>query len=359
MSFNQSLTKLSKILVGALLALTLSACNLFEGERTAETGGSGGGGELVFGAARYLPWLPWYYAEDNGIFQQYNSEYDVNISFHPGTYESLINRFVSGELGAIAITNIDALATLIRRNIEADVILISSYSNGNDAILLPAGGSKDIVGKSVAVRENSAGHYLLERYLLKNQIGFNDVEISRVTEEFEFASQLESGEVAAVSTWNPLVDRFQREKQASILFDSHSIPREIFHVVLIRRDIMQNSPDLVKALLATWFAVMERLQGNSREATLDAFAALAEAENRTAFTAQFSSIELADNQVKALSIIRDRAIRKTMRHIRYFMERHELAGDVPVARWISYPGRSPNLIHFNASALQSFLEAPL
>jgi NitT/TauT family transport system substrate-binding protein len=362
MPFNQSLTNLSKIFIGTLLAVALSGCNLFEGEggdAPQTNARSGGGGELAFGAARYIPWLPWYYANDNGIFQQYNEEYNVNITFQGGNYDSVINRFIGGELGAIAITNIDALSTLIRRNIEADVILISSYSMGNDMLLLPANADKNIQGKTVAVKERSAGHYLLERYLLKNQIPFDDVQITRVTEDFEFEAMLNSEQVSAVATWNPIADKLQRDKGATILFDSHLIPQEIFHMVMIRRDIMQANPDLVKALLATWFAVMERMQGNSREATLDAFAMIAEADNRTAFTNQFNSIQLADNQVKALSIIRDRGIRKTMRHIRYFMERHELAGDVPVARWISYPGRTPNLIHFNASALQSFLEAPL
>ena len=316
------------------------------------------GEDVTFGAAKYVPWLPWHLAAEEGIFQQYGAEYGVTITFHPGSYENLINNFVSGDLKAIAISNIDAFVHLIRRGIQADVILISSYSYGNDAVLIPAGTDANIVGKTVALKENSTAHYLLERYLLKNQIGFDEVEHLWVADEAELEGHFDSAEVAAISTWNPYIEQLERTKSAVRLFDSHSVPKEIFHLVLVRREVLQQQPNVGRALLATWFTVMERLQGNRQGATLDALAAVAEVENRLHFDNQFASIQLADNAAKALSILRDRSIRKTMRHIRYFMERHELAGDVPVGQWVSYPGRTPVNIHFNASPLQQFLAPP-
>jgi len=359
-------SRITKIFLLLTLSFWLTGCdwlpNFGGGDEevdldTQEEGTLATGEEVTFGAAKYIPWLPWYLAAEEGVFQQYSEEYGVNITFQTGSYENLINEFVGGELKAISITNIDAFVHLIRRNVKADAILISSYSYGNDAVLIPAGGDTDIVGKTIALKENTAAHYLLERYLLKNQIGFDEVEKLWVTDESELAGYFDSGEVAAVATWNPYIQQLEQEKSASVLFDSHSVPKEIFHLILVRREVLEQQPNVGRALLATWFTVMERLQGNRRGATLDALAAAAE-ESRASFDSQFASIQLADNATKALSILRDRSIRKTMRHIRYFMERHELAGDVPVGQWVSYPGRTPANIHFNATPLQQFLAPP-
>ncbi len=364
MSANQPLTSLMKLFITLLLVGLLQACNLFEeGDIEAEGGdiapiATMGGGDITFGAARYIPWLPWYFAEQDGVFQQYGMEYGIDISFQSGSYDALINQFVGGELSAIAMTNIDAMANLIQRNIQADVILISSYSWGNDAILLQPDASDDIVDQVIAVRENTVSQYLLERYMLKNQIHADEIELALAASDAELEAQFTEGDAIGVSAWNPIVENLKRNTQAKVLFDSHEIPKEIFHVVLVRRDVLEENPLVGKTLLATWFTVMERLQGNARGTTLDALASIAGLE-RPVFDAQFESIQLASNPTQALSILRDRQIRKTMRHIRYFMERHELAVDVPIASWVSYPGRTPNLMHFNANPLQEFLESPL
>jgi NitT/TauT family transport system substrate-binding protein len=316
-----------------------------------------GGEEVRFGAARHIQWLPWYLAETDAVFQRYSEEYSVNIVFQAGDYDNLIHEFESGELGAIAITNIDALIHLVRLGIQADAILISSYSYGNDAVLLPKKTNTNIMGQTIAVKENSSAHYLLERYLLKNQIEFTDVEKQWATTDEEIETLFDTGEVAGVATWNPLADKLKREKEAVVLFNSHSVPREISHLLVIRRGILKQNPNVGKALLATWFTVMEGLQGNRRSATMDALAEIAELP-RPVFDSQFASLQMADNATKALSVLRDRSMRKTMRHIRFFMERHELVGEVPVGSRVSYPGRTPALIHFNAKPLQKFLAPP-
>jgi len=315
------------------------------------------GGSLTLVAAKYMPWMPWFLAKEEGLFEQYSEEYQVNIQFKESDYDSAINQFVGNEVDAIVITNIDAITRIISQDVEADVILISSYSNGNDAILKPSNSELPVTEKSVATKENSTGHYLLDRYLLRNQIEFESVTIAN-TSESSLVSVFESGEVSAVSTWNPIVSNLVQEKDAEVLFSSQEIPKEIMHLVVVRRSALEGNPLLGRALLAIWFNVMENMQSNRRGTTLDAMSALANME-RGNFDLQLSGITLTDTPVKALSVIRDRRrMKKTMRHIRFFATRHELAGDTAVSNWVSYPGRTPALLHFNAKPLQDFVAPP-
>jgi NitT/TauT family transport system substrate-binding protein len=81
--------------------------------------------------------------------------------------------------------------------------------------------------------------------------------------------------------------------------------------------------------------------------------------SRDEFDQQMATIVFTSTSTEALSAIRrDRVMRKAMRHIRYFIERHDLIGNAPFVEWVSYPGRSPALLHFNARPLQRFVSPP-
>jgi NitT/TauT family transport system substrate-binding protein len=342
------------------LLLSLGGCDWLK----AQIGMSGGdtaaeeeapARELKFAIAKGTSTLPWLVAADEGVFQRYNEEFGVGVNFSTGDYDAIINQFISGDVDATIINNIDAFSKLVNRGVESDVILICSYSEGNDVVLLRED-VNEIAGQAIALKQYSRSQYLLERYLLKNLIDFDQVTVVN-TPEAEILGALDKSGVAGVATWNPYADVLRKDKQAKPLFDSRSIPHELVDVLVVRRQTLNEFPVFGQALLATWFTVMERLQGNRRGATLDAMSNVA-GVSREEFDKQFSDILLTDTAPKALSTIRDRRMKKTMRHIRYFIERHKLAGTAPVSNWVSYPGRTEALLHFNAEPLERFVAPP-
>ncbi len=363
---NQPLNYL-KFILFTLVFLLLTSCSYLEGLWSGlQLGGGEGGDEevatenlpnLVFAAPKQLPYVPWFLANEEEQFGNYSSIYHVNIEFQSGDYKQLIEQFISGNIHAIAITNIDAVINLIPRNVEADVILVSSFSNGNDAILVPKGKEGiTLEGKNIALMEYSVSHYLLDRYLLKQQMSFDSVKKENTNEENIVAAYENAGNHGVV-TWNPIAHELYKNKEGQVIFSSRSIPKEINHLLVVRRDALQEHPGLANALLAIWINIMERMQGNMRGATLEAMANILGVD-RDLFEEELESIALTDTQVKALSTIRDRSMRKTMRHIRYFMQRHNLGGDEVVSSWVSYPGRPPALLHYNAKMLQTFTAGP-
>lgn len=353
-------------LILALMVLSLSACDFiasFTGEGDASPPPSEDEEieftQLTLAVAPQIAWMPWFLAAEEGLINEHASKHKINVQFVSDNYRDTIEKFVNEEVNAIAINNIDAIAQLVRRDIEADVILITNYNTGSEAILVPTAADtnvRSLRGKTFALVEYSSRHYLLDRYLIRNQISFDEVNI-RDTTEVDIPNVFINKEVYGVVTANPNVYKLVNEEDAKVLFSSREIPKELFDLLVVRRDTLIDHPNFAQVLLATWFSIMERLQGNKKGPTLDAMARLANL-TREEYDQQLATTPLNDTSTKALSAIRDRRIRKTMRHIRYFIERHELTGNEVFTGWVSYPGRTAALLHFNGQPLQDFVIPP-
>jgi len=319
---------------------------------------------LKFAISPRAEWMPWFLAVEEaksegnqeGILR-YADPFKVNIHIVKDSYAGTIESFIKKEVDAITINNIDAIAQLVRQDIEADVIMIVSYSNGNDAILVPSESDLDLRNKTIALTRFSARHYLLDRYLMRQQIDFNDVTIVDASEEEIpgfFETNGSESDVYGVVTSNPNINKIVKKHQAKILFDTYAIDKEVVDFVVVHRDTLQDYPGFAQAILASWFSVMSTLHGNRRGSTLAAMAQLS-GVSREQFDTQIESVTFNDTPFKALAAMRDRSLKKTMRYIRYFMERHELTGEEPFGSWISYPGRTPAILHLNAKPLQEYV----
>ena len=196
----------------ALLSLSVASCGWIEAwwsGSSSEDESSDDSAELTFMAAKSLPTLPWFFAEKEELFKSYGEENGVSISFKESDYESLINKFISHEVDAIIATNIDVISKIAAKEITSDVILITGYSSGNEAILIPANSAADIRNKKIALPEFSVNHYLLDRYLLRNQIDFTQVTVEN-TKDNALQDAVGKEGIFGVSASNPLVSQLTR-----------------------------------------------------------------------------------------------------------------------------------------------------
>jgi NitT/TauT family transport system substrate-binding protein len=344
------------------MLFSLSACDLIE-ELIGESKRGKGHDEsdrhvqLSLAVAHHIAWMPWYYADQEGILSENSVRHQLEVQFIKDDYQNLIESFLNDEVQAIVISNIAAIAQLVRRDIESDVILITNDSSGNEAILLPEQANAkvhELPGKSFALVKYSTRHYLLDRYLIRNQVPIEEIKIINIAET-DVLNAFLNKEIYGVVSRNPYLYKLtHQDPAAKILFDSRQIPKEIFDLLVVRRETLIDYPKFAQVLLATWFSVMERLQGSKKGPTMDAMAGLA-GLSRQELDEQLITTPLNDTPTKALSAIRDRRIRKTMRHIRYFIDRYELSGSELFNESISYPGRTPALLHFNGQPLQDFV----
>lgn len=360
MPFYHKLFGFSRVFIILVIVLSLTACDYFskligsQDKSATTTSENANAVPFTLAVAPNIEWMPWYLANEEGIFERYKSKYGVDIQLIEDDYLGTINKFITGEADAIMITNVDAIAQLVRRDIKADVILISSTSDGNDAIILHKNAESDIRGKKIGVLKDSFRHYLLDRYLIKNQLDFNAVTIVNKA-EVDMISAFNSNDLYGIVTSNPNLFKLLKEPGAKVLFDSGEISGEIFDMLVVNRSKLQEHPEFAQVLLRTWFAVMSRFQGNRKTGTLDSMARLL-GMTRVEYEAQIASIKFEDIPLDALSVIRaGRTMKKVMRHVRYFVERHNLASEEMFSEWVSYPGRVPTILHFNATPLQDFI----
>lgn len=209
-----------RIWLVSVLSLSLVSCGWIEAwwsgsgsEEESAASAEESSAELTFMAAKSLPTLPWFYAEKEELFKSYGEEYGVSISFKEGDYETIINKFISKEVDAIVATNIDVISKITTKDITADVILITGYSVGNEAVLVPTNSNADIRNKKIALPEFSVNHYLLDRYLLRNQIDFTQVTIEN-TKEAALQEAVGKEGIFGIAASNPLVSQLTRSAVA-------------------------------------------------------------------------------------------------------------------------------------------------
>ena len=352
MRFSHSFLKY--IVSAIMLLLSLSACDFVSfGDGVTGDDQNNQIAQLSLAvASNEVAWTPWYFAEEKGLFNSNKIPYEINLI--SDTYQATIDKFISKEVDAVAISNIDAVTQIVRRDIKVDVILITNNHQGNDAILLPEGADKTLTGKNIALVQYSARHYLLDRYLGRHQIPYDSVKIIN-TEEVEIPNKMVNKEVYGVVTKNPNLYKLIHSTSAEVVFDSRKIKNEIFDIIIVHRDTLVDHPEFADVLLKAWFSVMKKLQGNRKGRVLDELAKLANM-SRQDYDQQLLSSPLNDTPLKAMIAIRDRKrLRKSMRILRYFVERHALNGNKPFSSWVSYPGRTPALLHFNDKPLRRFI----
>ncbi len=263
------------IFLGIIL-LSLSACdfnsNLSGESSTTEGNENNQTTQLTLAVAPQVGWMPWYLANEEGIFHQETSKHQFQIKFRKENYIDTIEKFINEEVHAIAISNVDAIAQIVRRGTKADVILISNNHIGSEAILLPQkaeASAQSIRGKTFALVQHAAPHYLLDRYLIHHQIPFDQIKILN-TAEVDISKSLVNSQVHGIVTGHPNLYNLTHSGTAKILFDSRLIPNEIFDLLVVRRETLVEYPEFAQILLKGWFSVMKRLQGNRKGRVLEA-----------------------------------------------------------------------------------------
>jgi len=352
------MSKLNNLLFISILIISLTACDYIPGL----IGGTNDTQEanrivteLTFAVAPQIAWIPWFLANEENLLNQYSN--NIHIKFESDNYQKIIDSFLNGDVHAIAISNIDAIAQIVRRDIEVDVILISNGHNGSEAIILPQDvdtNVNNLRGKSFGLTKFSTRHYLFDRYLIRNQIGFDEIKILDMDEVDMLDAFKNNKEIIGVVTENPNLSYLTNTSNAKIIFDSRQIANEVFDLIIMRRETLNDHPDFAQALLSGWFAVTQKLQGNKKSQTLNGLSTLINLTSQQ-YANQLTTTPLNDSPAKALAKIRNRNIRKTMRHIQYFIQRHELASDENFNDWVSYPGRNPAILHFNGQPLQKYI----
>lgn len=202
-------------------------------------------------------------------------------------------------------------------------VLGADVSNGAAGIVANQNISNitDLVGKKIGVAQGTFSEYMLEVVLTKNNIDLSSVEIVNVATE-NTIDLLESREVDAVVSWEPLMSQAVTDLGANIVFDTSELFGLDASVWVFNKDFISKREGDVAAFIKVWAKTSEYILKNPKEAyqiiadnygvtvsdveayvASDKILSLAEAKQRFNYSAGFDStqglvVEMNDFMIK-------------------------------------------------------------
>jgi len=278
----------------------------------------------------YAGWMPWKYAQAEGIVDKWAEKYDIEIDVvQVNDYVESINQYSAGQFDGCSMTNMDALTIPAAAGIDSTALIIGDFSNGNDGIVLKGEGKSlsDLKGMDVNLVELSVSHYLLARGLESAGLSERDLKVVN-TSDADLVAAFATPSVKAVATWNPLLAEVEAMPSVSKVFDSSQIPGEIIDLMVVNTQTLADNPAFGKALTGAWYEVMATMSADD-EAGRAAREHMAQASGTdlAGYEAQLAATRMFYSAKDAVAFATSSQLPETMTKVAEFSFDHGLLGD--------------------------------
>lgn len=277
----------------------------------------------------YAGWMPWAYGVEQGIVQKWADKYDIDIEVVQfNDYIESVNQYSVGEFDACSITNMDTLTIPAAGGVDNTVLIINDYSNGNDGLVLKGKNSlAEIKGQRVNLVELSVSHYFLARALETVGLSERDIQVVN-TSDADMVAIYGTPEVTAVATWNPPLGEILSMPDSNQVFDSSMIPGEILDMLVVKTEVLEEHPELGKALTGAWFELVALMHaGDARAKEAKNFMAQAAGTGLAGYEAQLATTAMFLTPDEALEFTNSPALLDTMQKVAEFSFDHGLLGE--------------------------------
>lgn len=290
----------------------------------------------------YVGWMPWGYGAEQKIVDKWASKYGIEIQVvQINDYIESINQYTAGQFDACTMTNMDALTIPAAGGVDSTALIVGDFSNGNDGVVLKGANKtlKDIKGQNVNLVELSVSHYLLARGLETVGLKESDVKVVN-TSDADMVAVYGTGDVTAVTTWNPLLSEVLSQPNSTKVFDSSQIPGEIMDLLIINTATLKKNPDLGKALVGAWYEIMGSMSASDKTGVAARTTmAVASGTDLAGFEAQVASTKMFYAPTEALALVNSDELLTTMQKVAEFSFDHGILGDgAPDATFIGVEG---------------------
>ncbi|EMR12721.1 ABC transporter substrate-binding protein [Methylophaga lonarensis MPL] len=285
----------------------------------------------------YAGWMPWGFMADEGIIDKWADKYDIKIEIvQINDYIESINQYTFGDFDACVMTNMDALTIPAASGVDSTALIVGSFSNGNDGIVLKGADSLDAIkGQNINMVELSVSHYLLARGL--ETVGMTERDVRVVnTSDADLVAVASNPSVTAVATWNPLLNEILSLPDTYSVFDSSMIPGEIIDLLVANTETIEAYPAFAKALTGAWYETMSMMvDGAATADTARTAMATAAGTDLEGYNAQLAVTEMFYNPADAIAFMSGPSSLETMQRVAEFSFEHALLGDgAPSAEFI-------------------------
>jgi len=204
-------------------------------------------------------------AFENGYFT--NEGLDVVIQQHPSG-KAAFNALVEGEADLATAAETPIMFAIMRGEKIGILATISSSEKNKMIVARKDKGvsiPNDLKGKRIGVTVGSSGDYFMDSFLIMHGISRDEVQVINVGSN-AMVDALTSGEVDAVSTWNPYISILQKGLgDNAVTFSGEGIYRETFNIAT-KQDFANENPETIKKVLRALIKAEEFCEENPDEA---------------------------------------------------------------------------------------------
>ena len=247
----------------AALALALTGCS-----SNASQGGSAQGGEATGDTIRMgtQPWLgygQWYVAEDQGFFD----DHGVKVELSSFNADADVNAALAANRLDMANVGAQAALQFIEQGVDVSIVLMLDSATEADAVLTSSDIQtvEDLKGKKVAFERGATSEILLAEALEGAGMSFDDVSVVESSAD-KVTPMLLAGRVDAGVTYEPYVsEALASGKGVETLLTAGDYPGLITDVLVVRNDVLDERPDEVREVLASWDEAVAFTEANPDE----------------------------------------------------------------------------------------------
>jgi NitT/TauT family transport system substrate-binding protein len=287
--------------------------------------------------------VPWDYGEQSGIIKKWADKYGIEIEVvQVNDYVESINQYTAGAFDGCVMTNMDALTIPAAGGVDSTALIVGSFSNGNDGIIMKGSSDLDAIkGRKINLVELSVSHYLLARAL--ESVGASEKDVTVVnTSDADIVSAAASDDVNALVTWNPQLSEILKMPGTHNVYDSSKTPGEIIDLMVVNTGTLAANPAFGKAMAGAWYEIMS-LMTQDDAAGIAARTALGKVSGTdlAGYDAQLKTTRLFSNPADAVAFTQSPDVQKTMVNVAKFSFDHGLLGEGADSAdfiGIGYPG---------------------
>ena len=166
----------------------------------------------------------------------------------------IVHAYLQGSISVAQLTTVEVVDLCARDPRRCpEVVLVLNESRGGDRIAAARSiASLDqLRGKDVAVTYSTLGPYVLSRALDSVGLQLRDVTLRNIPLS-TMPDALRTGQVQAAVFFPPFSDYAARDGQSHVLFDSRSLPGEVFDVLAVDPAYLRDHADQVVQLVSVW-----------------------------------------------------------------------------------------------------------
>ncbi len=275
----------------------------------------------------YAGWMPWGTISSEKIIDKWASKYGIKINVvQLNDYIESINQYTAGQFDGCTMTNMDALTIPAAGGVDTTALILGSYSEGNDGVVLKGEDKKlaDLKGMKIYLPELSVSHYLLVRGLEKAGLQERDVTVVN-TSDADIVSAFATDDVQAAVAWNPQLSAIKATPKTSEVFSSTAVPGELIDMMVVNTETLKDNPALGKALTGAWYEMMGLMKAQDAK-VLNAMAA-ASGTDLAGYQAQLKTTHLFYTPADNLAFATSGDLAKTMQRVAQFSFDKGLLGE--------------------------------